>query len=104
MISVAVRREAGWGAILVGMVLFLAPCAATASESEPNFLHGVGKVIGGVLFELPKMVLEATVDGPPVVGTAVGILAGTAHALQTIVAGLAEMAAGFNPWGSKHPS
>lgn len=82
------------------MLSFASPAAADA-KSDPNFLHGVGQVIGGVLFELPKTVLDATLTGPPVVGTAVGLLAGTARALQTTAAGLVEMAAGFNPWGIK---
>ncbi|MBI3458364.1 MAG: hypothetical protein HY002_21545 [Candidatus Rokubacteria bacterium] len=62
-------------------------------------MHGAGQVVAGLLFELPKTVLDATLTSPPVVGTVVGVLAGTARALQKTVGGLAEMAAGFNPWG-----
>ena len=71
------------------------------TKAEPSFLHGVGQVIGGIVFELPKTVLEATLEGPPVVGTVVGLLAGTARAFQTTVGGVVEMAAGFDPWGTK---
>ena len=62
-------------------------------------MHGVARVVGGLIYELPRTVLEATVEGPPVAGTAVGLLAGTMRALQTIVSGLGEMAAAFQPWG-----
>ena len=72
-------------------------------KPEPNFGHGVGQVIDGVLFELPKTVLGATLEGPPVVGTMVGLLAGTARALQKTVGGVVEMATAFDPWGAKRP-
>lgn len=75
-------------------------CAAEA-KPDPSFLHGVGQVIAGVVFELPKTVLDATLTEPPVIGTVVGLLAGTARALQVTTAGLVEMAAGFDPWGAK---
>ena len=52
---------------------------------------------------MPKTVLEATLDGPPVVGTVVGVLAGTARALQTVVGGFVEMANGCDLWGTKKP-
>ena len=81
--------------------LSFASPAAAETQSDPSFLHGVGQVIAGVLFELPKTVLDATLTGPPVAGTLVGVLAGTARALQTTAAGVVEMAAGFNPWGIK---
>ena len=75
--------------------------AFAMAQSEPNFLHGVGQVVAGLVFELPKTVLDATLTGPPIAGTVVGLLAGTARALQTTVGGLVEMAAGFDPWGAK---
>ena len=64
-------------------------------------MHGAGQVVGGLLFELPKTVLEATMNEPPVIGTMVGLLAGTARALQKTVGGIVEMAAGFDPWSSR---
>ena len=99
----ALRRVSQLSAcwVLLGTLSSAMPPAAFASQSHPNFLHGVGQVIGGVLFEFPKTVLSATLDGPPVVGTAVGLLAGTARALQVTVGGIVEMAAGFDPWGAK---
>ena len=86
----------------LGAVL-LVPAASGAAEAkpEPSFMHGVGQVVGGLIFELPKTTLEATLDGPPVVGTAVGLLAGTARALQKVAGGLVGMAASFDPWGAK---
>jgi hypothetical protein len=70
-------------------------------EPEPDFVHGVGQVVAGVFLELPLTTLEATLNSPPVLGTMVGLFAGTAKALQTTAAGLVEMSAGFKPWGSK---
>ena len=90
-------------AVLAACVLVLmshAPVAADA-QTAPSVWHGVGQVVGGVLFELPKTVLEATFENPPVLGTVVGLLAGTSRALQTTFAGLIEIGTRFDPWGSK---
>ena len=88
----------------LGIILLLLQSPAMASEEAPSFLHGAGQVMGGLLFELPKTVFTETLDGPPVVGTAVGLLAGTARALQVTAAGFVEMARGFDPWGAKRRS
>ena len=58
-------------------------------------------MVEGVCLELPKTVIRETLRNPPVVGTLVGLLAGTARALQTTVAGLVDMAAGLKPIGSE---
>jgi hypothetical protein len=89
--------------VAVAMAVWLAAPASApaASANEPSFGHGVGQVIAGILFELPKTVLGATLDGPPVVGTMVGLLAGTAGAVQKTVGGIVEMAQAFDPWGTK---
>jgi len=87
--------------VVISCVFSATSQAAVSTKPELSFMHGVGQVIAGVLVELPKTVLEATLNGPPVVGTAVGLLAGTARALQTTVGGLVEMAAGFDPWQTK---
>jgi hypothetical protein len=90
-------------AILAGSECLTAAEQPDPQNRDPEFLHGAGQVIGGVFFEFPKTVIDATLTGPPVVGTLVGILAGTARALQVTAAGVAEMARGFNPWGGKRP-
>lgn len=83
-------------------VLLWAPgVSAAQQQSEPSFLHGVGQMVAGLLFELPKTALEATLAGPPVVGTAIGLLAGAAQAARKTVGGFVEMSAGFDPWGTK---
>ncbi len=87
---------------LVLSFLLMRPLAArAATQRDPSFLHGVGQVIAGLVFELPKTVLDATLSEPPVVGTLVGLLAGTANAVRTTVGGLVEMSQGFDPWGTK---
>ena len=83
------------------MLLVFGAEQVRASEKDPSVGHGFGKVIGGLLFELPRTVIDATLTSPPVVGTMIGLLAGTARALQTTAAGVVEMAAGFDPWGAK---
>ena len=82
------------------MLMAAAPVFA-ATQAEPSVWHGIAKVVGGMIFELPRTVIEATSEGPPVVGTMVGLLAGTARAFQTTVGGLVEISTAFDPWGSK---
>ncbi|MBI2093273.1 MAG: hypothetical protein HYT88_00915 [Candidatus Omnitrophica bacterium] len=82
------------------MLVFASPVAAE-TRKEPSFMHGLGQVLGGIVFELPKTVLDATLSGPPVVGTAVGLLAGASRAVQTTVGGVVEMAEAFDPFGTK---
>ena len=94
-----VRRQAF---ILVIFMLGLSRNAwAAEQKADPSFMHGIGKTLDGIVFQLPKTIIEGTLAGPPVVGTLMGALGGAARALQTTVAGLAEISAGFDPWGSK---
>ena len=83
---------------VIGLLVAAPFIAEAAQQREPSVLHGAGQVVGGVVFELPKTVLEATMNGPVVVGTMVGLLAGAARALQVTAAGLVEMASGFHPF------
>ena len=96
-------RPIRWLRYLISVVLLTSAASAAAAEPkrDPSFTHGLGQVIWGLTFELPKTVLEATMTGPPVVGTAVGLLAGASGAIQKTIEGLVEMAAGFNPFGTK---
>ena len=89
--------------MLAGLLLGAATPALAEQQAEPSFLHGLGKTIDGLVLELPKTVLEGTLDGPPVLGTAFGVLGGMARAGQKTVAGILEMSAGFDPWGTKRP-
>lgn len=61
------------------------------AASKPSLRHGVGQVVGGLVFELPRTVIDATLSNPPVVGTVVGLLAGTIGALQKTLGGLVEI-------------
>jgi hypothetical protein len=87
--------------LALSLTLLAAQATPAKRKAEPSVMHGAGQVVGGLLFELPRTLLDATLTGPPVVGTAVGLLAGTARALQVTVSGLLEMSAGFDPWGAK---
>jgi hypothetical protein len=85
-------------AIIIAWWFVAANVAYAEERREPTVTHGAGQVMKGVVVELPKTVIEATMEGPVVVGTMVGLLAGTARALQVTTAGLVEMAAGFHPF------
>jgi hypothetical protein len=82
-------------------VLGLAVSVEAAEADKPSFRHGLAMVFGGLLFELPRTVVEATLEGPPVAGTLIGVIAGTSRAVTTTFKGLREIGAGFNPWGRK---
>ena len=94
-----VRRTAT--AVTLAAFLICRPAWAATVKPEPSFMHGVGKLVDGVVFELPKTVIDATLTNPPVLGTLVGVFAGTALALQTTFAGLVEMSAAFKPFTSE---
>ena len=79
-------------------MLCVAPTVVAEQQAEPNVLHGAGQVVRGLVVELPKGVLEGTIDGPVVVGTMVGLFGGAVRALQVTAAGLVEMAQGFHPF------
>ena len=86
---------------LAAAAICCAPTLARAEERRPSFLHGVGQIVGGIVLEFPKTVVEATITGPPIVGTAVGMLAGLSKAGQLTIRGVREMILGFDPWGIK---
>ena len=102
----ALRRVTRALSVAAGVVLVWLSVAVPASaepklKPQPSFRHGLATFIGGVLLEFPKTVMDATVTGPPVVGTAVGLLAGLSRAGRNMIDGTVEMAAGFDPWGTK---
>ena len=92
------RRVRAVGVMSLVLSLTGAPPTWADETREPSFLHGLGQVIAGLVFELPKTTLDATLTNPPVLGTMVGLLAGTMNELRMIGEGLQEMAVGFNPW------
>ena len=88
---------------LLGLLGFEAPRLDAATDGAPSLMEGLGKVVGGLVFEGPKTLLKETLENPPVVGTVMGLLAGVARALQVTASGIAEMSAAFDPWGTKTP-
>lgn len=88
--------------LLAVWLLLAAPLSFAAEEVKmpPSFMRGLGKVFAGLVFEFPRTVVEASSEAP-VVGTIVGVFAGVAKAFQTTAAGLVEMGAAFDPWGTK---
>ena len=96
-------RRAAAAAVLACLWLVVADAASAEApmKPRPSFRHGLATFVGGLLLEFPKTVAEATFTGPPVVGTAVGLLAGLGRAGRNMIDGTVEMAAGFDPWGTK---
>ncbi len=88
-------------ASVMALLMIARPAAAAEAPRDPSFLHGVGAVVHGLLFEFPLTVIDGTLTGPPIAGTVVGAIAGVPKALQKVAAGIAEMAQGFDPWGTK---
>ena len=87
---------------VLACLLGLMACAPVVqAEDQPTMRGGFGKMIYGLTLELPLTVAEATMTNPPVVGTAVGVLAGVTRAIQTTVKGMVEMGQAFDPWGTK---
>ncbi|MBI3997264.1 MAG: hypothetical protein HY352_06370 [Candidatus Omnitrophica bacterium] len=98
----ALRRLIGPAAVIVcSVALIHSPAWADEHQRTPSMMHGAAKIIGGLIFEWPKTIVDATVEGPPIAGTIVGVLAGAARAVQTVVAGAVEMATAFDPFGAK---
>ena len=87
--------------VICGLSLAACLTAEAAQHDPPSMSHGLSQVIGGVVFELPKTVIEATFNEPPILGTVVGVIAGTTRAIQKTVGGVVEMATAFDPWGIK---
>ena len=85
-------------------ILLVSGTVASAGESEPvsaprkaSFKHGFGQVLYGTFLEFPKTTLDATLKGPPVIGTLVGAIGGIKQGLEKIILGMAEMNDAFTP-------
>ena len=82
-------------------VLLISQPLAWAQQREPRFIHGFGEVLAGIFWEPPKTVLDATLTGPPVVGTAVGIVGGLSRGIHRVVRGLREIDQAIRPHRGK---
>jgi hypothetical protein len=87
--------------MLVASALLAGPLRAGAADHEPSVLHGLGDMTIGTVLAWPLTILEASMHGPPVAGTVVGVMAGAARAAQTFFAGAVEVSTAFDPWGTK---
>ena len=59
------RRAGVRVAAFLGVWLVGAPLVGAASGQESSFLRGLGKVIGGILLELPKTTPKAVTGAMP---------------------------------------
>ena len=99
-LSATSHRVVAW--LLAGyLTMLVTPPSVWSEDIKPkqSVLGGAGKVVGGVLFDLPKTVIEATSIAPPLI--IVGMVAGPIRAAQVTWHGFKEMSDAFDPWGIK---
>jgi hypothetical protein len=89
------KSEIPWSIILFSALLSLSP-GVGAAKAKPTVRHGIGQIITGIVWELPRTVVEATMQGPPVVGTAVGLLAGASRGVKKVIEGSVETIYGLD--------
>jgi hypothetical protein len=85
------------GLILISALAVILPgLAEAAAKPKPTVRHGLGQIITGIVWELPRTVVESTMEGPPVIGTAVGLLAGASRGVQKVIEGSVETVYGLD--------
>ena len=82
-------------ALVVTVLLVARPVPA-----EADILRGLLRIVGGVL-EVPRATLAGTFSGPPILGTAVGLLAGTLNGLGMVPGGAIETVISAIPFTGK---
>ena len=78
-------KRAGACLMLIGAMLVVHPAAAHA-----DIVRGIADLIGAV-FEIPRATLAGTFGGPPILGTAVGLLSGTFNSVTMVASGALEL-------------
>lgn len=84
-----------WTALVVAVLMVAKPVPADA-----DILRGLLRIIGGVL-EVPRETLVGTFSGPPILGTAVGLLSGTFTGLGMVAGGALETVISAIPFAAK---
>ena len=69
---------------------------AAEEAPQPSAKRGFIRVVNGLVLEWPKTIVESTKQGPPIVGTMVGAVAGFSRAVVEVVEGTVEMAGGVS--------
>ncbi|MDP3722584.1 MAG: hypothetical protein Q8R91_03680 [Candidatus Omnitrophota bacterium] len=64
--------------------------------AEANILLGLQKIVTGIL-QVPLSTLAGTFSGPPVIGTAMGVLGGTINGVGLVLSGVFDVVAGVVP-------
>jgi hypothetical protein len=67
-----------------------------AMPAEADIVRGLGKIISGVLI-VPVAVLQGTVQGPPLFGTAIGAISGTIKGAGMLIGGVLDIASSALP-------
>lgn len=81
------RRRRG----AVALTVMLGVILAYPAPAHANLFRGIAYLIGGVL-EIPRSVLVGTFSGPPLLGTAAGLLTGTFNSALYLAKGTLEVA------------
>ena len=88
-------QRVAWATLVVVILLVARPVPADA-----DILRGLLRIIGGVL-EVPRATLAGTFSGPPILGTAVGLLSGTLNGLGMVAGGALETVISAIPFAAK---
>ena len=88
-------QRAVWVVLVVIVLLVAKPARVDA-----DILRGLLRIVGGVL-EVPRATLAGTFSGPPILGTAVGLLAGTMHGAGMVAGGALETVISAIPFAAK---
>ena len=64
---------------------------AHPAPAHADLFRGLAYLVGGVL-EIPRAVLAGTFSGPPIIGTAAGLLTGTFNSVLYVAKGTLEVA------------
>ena len=87
------RRHRKLWVLIVGLcavLLVVGPPIAPASAQANELIGGVGDIIGGAL-SIPIGVLAGTLNGPPILGTVGGALAGMLNTLSLTTRGVLRL-------------
>ena len=81
-------------------VTLLTGCLLIATPAEANLIRGIQYLAAGI-FEIPRSVLVGTLSGPPILGTAFGVVGGALRTVGYLLGGTLEVAGTAIPLAKK---
>ena len=67
-----------------------------ATPAQADLIRGLGKIVAGV-FAIPVGALVGTLNGPPLLGTVLGVASGAINTIGLVAGGTFEIAASAVP-------